>query len=396
MTRDPLEHEHNGRHSGSARERWQGLDEGQRRRVWRVHRHRRRRMFLRLWLAFGLVTLILALGLAGLVYALVTLLRPGGASNLLPWLVAAGAAVLCPLLALVIARGAFRGFAAPLSDLISAAERIAAGDLTARVTEAGRGDLARLTRSFNRMAEQLEHAEELRQNLTADVAHELRTPLQIIQGNLEGILDDVYEPDEEHLLSTLRETRSLGRLVDDLRTLSVAEAGQLRLLKENVVVRELLQDVATSFSGQAEAAGVELTVSIDPTEKELTLSGDEVRLGQVLGNLVANALRYCERGQRITLGAAATATGVRLTVTDTGRGIPEQDLPFLFDRFWRGKDGGHGEGTGLGLAIARQLVQAQGGEIQVESQPGQGTTFTIDLPAADPLPAARLSTEARD
>ncbi|HNR95802.1 MAG TPA: ATP-binding protein [Anaerolineae bacterium] len=382
MTRGPLEHEHNGRHSASARERWQGLDEGQRRRAWRVHRHRRRRMFLRLWVAFGVVTLGLSVGLAGLVYAVATLLRPGGTADLLPWLIAAASAVLFPLLAVLVARRAFRGYAAPLSDLISAADRIAAGDLTARVTEAGRGDLARLTRSFNRMAEQLDHAEELRQNLTADVAHELRTPLQIIQGNLEGILDDVYEPDEEHLLSTLRETRSLGRLVDDLRTLSVAEAGQLRLLKETVVVRELLQDIATSVSGQAEAAGVELAVNIDAGEKELTLTGDEVRLGQVLSNLVANALRYCERGQRITLGAAATDSGVRLTVTDTGRGIPEQDLPFLFDRFWRGKDGGHGEGTGLGLAIARQLVQAQGGQIQVESQPDQGTTFTIDLPAA--------------
>jgi len=339
-------------------------------------------MFLRLWVAFGVVTLGLSVGLAGLVYAVATLLRPGGTADLLPWLIAAASAVLFPLLAVLVARRAFRGYAAPLSDLISAADRIAAGDLTARVTEAGRGDLARLTRSFNRMAEQLDHAEELRQNLTADVAHELRTPLQIIQGNLEGILDDVYEPDEEHLLSTLRETRSLGRLVDDLRTLSVAEAGQLRLLKETVVVRELLQDIATSVSGQAEAAGVELAVNIDAGEKELTLTGDEVRLGQVLSNLVANALRYCERGQRITLGAAATDSGVRLTVTDTGRGIPEQDLPFLFDRFWRGKDGGHGEGTGLGLAIARQLVQAQGGQIQVESQPDQGTTFTIDLPAA--------------
>lgn len=382
MTEDPLKREHNGRHFASVAERWHGLDEGQRRHLWRVRRHRGRRMFLRLWVAFGVVTLGLALGLAGLVYAIATLLRPGGTADLLPWLIAAASAVLFPLLAVLVARRAFRGYAAPLSDLIAAAERIAAGDLAARVTEAGRGDLARLTRSFNRMAEQLEHAEELRQNLTADVAHELRTPLQIIQGNLEGILDEVYEPDEEHLLSTLRETRSLGRLVDDLRTLSVAEAGQLRLLKETVVVRELLQDVATSLSGQAEAAGVELTVILNPAEKELTLSGDEVRLGQVLSNLVANALRYCERGQRITLGAAATAAGVRLTVSDTGRGIPEQDLPFLFDRFWRGKDGGHGEGTGLGLAIARQLVQAQGGEIKVESQPGQGTTFTIDLPAA--------------
>ena len=382
MTEGPLPHEHNRSHTAAARERWQALDEGQRRRLWRVHRHRRRRMFLRLWVAFGVVTLGLALGLAGLVYAILTLLRPGGASNLLPWLIAAAAAVIFPLLAVLVARRAFRGYAAPLSDLIAAADRIAEGDLTTRVAEAGRGDLARLTRSFNRMAEQLEHAEELRQNLTADVAHELRTPLQIIQGNLEGILDDVYQPDEEHLLSTLRETRSLGRLVDDLRTLSVAEAGQLRLQLEPIAVKGLLEDAATSFSGQAEAAGVGLSVDIKPSEHELKLLGDEGRLGQVLSNLVANALRYCERGDRITLHAGATTSGVRLTVSDTGRGIPEQDLPFLFDRFWRGKDGGHGEGTGLGLAIARQLVQAQGGEIQVESRPGQGTTFTIDLPGS--------------
>jgi signal transduction histidine kinase len=290
------------------------------------------------------------------------------------------AAALSPLVAAIVARRAFRGIAAPLSDLIAAADRMAEGDLSARVAQVGRGDVARLARSFNHMAEELQRAEEVRRNLTADVAHELRTPLQIIQGNLEGILDDVYEPSDENLLSTLEETRSLGRLVDDLRTLSLAEAGQLRLSMEPLLARELLADVATSFSGQAEVVGVKLTVQVSEEDAGLTFQGDAGRMDEILTNLVANALRYTPRGGSITLGARAIPSGVRLTVADTGEGIPEDDLPHIFDRYWR-DDGARGtQGAGLGLAIARQLVQAQGGEIQVHSAVGQGTTFHIDLP----------------
>jgi signal transduction histidine kinase len=260
---------------------------------------------------------------------------------------------------------------------------VAEGDLSVRVSAKGHGDFDQLARVFNHMVEELEAADRQRRNLTADVAHELRTPLQIIQGNLEGILDDVYEPTEEHILATLDETRLLARLVDDLRTLSLAESGQLALVREPIDVAELLADVHTSFSGQAEAAGIELRVEVDQGTRPLTLVGDVGRLDQVLGNLVGNALRHTPRGGTICVSAESRDGGVRLRVSDTGVGIPPEDLPAVFDRFWKGdKARSHtsAAGSGLGLAIVQQLVHAHGGQIAVESKVGEGTTFTIDLP----------------
>ncbi|UCF29382.1 MAG: HAMP domain-containing histidine kinase, partial [Chloroflexota bacterium] len=266
-----------------------------------------------------------------------------------------------------------------LARVMAAADAVAEGDFSVRVPERGSGEFGRLTRSFNRMVNELELADQQRRNLTADVAHELRTPLHIIQGNLEGIADGVYEADAEQIDRLLGETRQLSRLVEDLRTLSLAEAGQLPMNWEPVEVGELLADVATSFSGQAEAAGVDLQYSLRQGGEPLVIQGDAGRLDQVLSNLVANALDHTPRGGQINISAGPNQAGVQIEVADNGRGIGEDDLPFIFDRFWRG-EGARQASSGLGLAIAQQLIQAHGGKIGVESQLNEGTTFRIDLP----------------
>jgi two-component system OmpR family sensor kinase/two-component system sensor histidine kinase BaeS len=278
---------------------------------------------------------------------------------------------------------AFRSLGTPLAKIMAAADAVAEGDLSTRVDESGPGEFRRMARAFNRMTAELEHADQQRRNLTADVAHELRTPLHILQGNLEGLQDGIYQPTSEHIAAMLDETQMLSRLVDDLQTLSLAEAGQLQLRLEPVELPELLADVATSFSGQMESAGIDLQVQSQGRPTELTVNGDVERLDQVLSNLLGNALRHTPPGGRILLQAESTPEGVRIRVQDTGEGIAAEDLPYIFDRFWRGdkaRQRRSGAGSGLGLAIARQFVQAHGGSIQVESQLGEGTRFTIEMP----------------
>jgi len=333
-------------------------------------------------------------GMAALAFLFTRLSGGNGQTAVLVWIGGCSLSLALPLLAVRLAMRAFRDIATPLADVMTAADAVAEGDLSVRVPVPVHGpdEFGRLAESFNRMTEELERADQRRRNLTADVAHELRTPLHIIQGNLEGILDDVYAPSAEHIGATLDETRLLARLVDDLRTLSLAEAGQLPLNREPVDVIEFLADVGTSFSGQAEAAGIDLRVEpalslsngAESDTPAMTIIADVGRLDQVLGNLMANALRHTPSGGVITLRAEPIEGGVRIIVRDTGEGILAEDLPYVFDRFWRGdRSRSHtsGAGSGLGLAIARQLVRAHSGRIGVESEPGRGTTFTIELPA---------------
>jgi len=287
--------------------------------------------------------------------------------------------------AALIGRWGFQRIGTPIAEIMSAAEAVAKGDLSVRVNDKIPGEFGRLARSFNHMTSELQRAEQQRRNMTADIAHELRTPLHLIQGNLEGMQDGVYEPNPENLDATLEETRLLIRLVSDLQTLSLAEAGQLPLHPVRIPVADLLSDVVTSFSTQATEQEVTLQLNL-ASEAALELEADPDRLDQALSNLVANALRYTPCGGKIVLSAEAIPQGVRLRVSDTGQGIPPEDLPYVFDRFWRGdraRTRTGGAGSGLGLAIARQLIQAHGGTISVESQPGEGTTFTIELPVEE-------------
>jgi two-component system OmpR family sensor kinase/two-component system sensor histidine kinase BaeS len=339
-------------------------------------------LFFRFISLFGMIVVLILAGMAGVAYLLSNFFGGEGQTAFAVWLAGCCLSIALPLLAVFISVRTFRGIATPLSDVMAAADAVAEGDFTVRIEEDRQGDFGQLSRSFNRMAGELERAEQQRRNLTADIAHELRTPLHIIQGNLEGILDGVYEPTAEHINTTLDETRLLARLVEDLRTLSLAEAGQLPLVIEPVNIGELLADVQTSFSGQAEAAGIDLSLALNGQGKAMMISGDIGRLDQVLTNLVANAIRHTKAGGQVILSAEIVEDGIEIVVQDNGEGIDAADLPYIFDRFWRAdRARPHSDGTvGLGLAIARQLVRAHDGKIEVESQPGQGTTFTIFLP----------------
>ncbi|MCS7221670.1 MAG: ATP-binding protein [Anaerolineae bacterium] len=276
-----------------------------------------------------------------------------------------------------------RALAAPLAHLTAAVRGVAAGDLSQRVPEQGPEEVAELGRAFNQMTEALARAEELRRNLVADVAHELRTPLTVIQGNLRAILDGVYPLEASEIATIYDETRLLSRLVDDLRELAQAEAGQLPLERRPVDMGELIQTAITGFGPVASEHQVTLTAEVAPDLPMVHVDPD--RISQVLRNLLSNALRHTPSGGQVTVMAQAGPEGfITLRVQDTGSGIALEDLPHVFERFWRAdrSRARRTGGTGLGLAIARHLVEIHGGKIGVESRPGQGATFWFTLPVA--------------
>lgn len=273
-----------------------------------------------------------------------------------------------------------RRMAAPVDDVMTAADRVASGDYSVRVAERGPGEMRRLARSFNQMTERLGSDEERRRALLADVAHELRTPLAVIQGNTEGMIDGLYPADRQHLATLLEEAKVMARLLQDLQTLSTAEAGQLVLHREPTTARRLADDAVASFAGVAADKGVSLRTSV-PDELP-DLNADPFRIGEVLSNLLANAVRHTPHGGSITIAARRANHGVAFAVTDTGPGIPAEQLPDVFDRYVKAADTG---GSGLGLAIARTLVQAHGGTITAANEPGGGATIRFTLPI-EPAP----------
>jgi two-component system OmpR family sensor kinase/two-component system sensor histidine kinase BaeS len=299
--------------------------------------------------------------------------RPEGRGGSFPWYVVFPIALFVGFW--VFGR-AVRRTARPIGEVMDAAARVADGDLSARVDVDGPPDVRDLARSFNRMAERLEANERLRRDLLADVAHELRTPLSVIRGRVEGMRDGLYEPDGEHLELLEHETEVMARLLDDLQLLSNAEAGALQLHRERVAPRVLVEAAVAAHGAQADEAGLGLVTDVE--DGLPTLDVDRVRIGEVLSNLISNALRHTSAGGSITLGAKRDENGVVFSVADRGEGIPANDLPHVFERFAKSPES---RGAGLGLAIAKSLVRAHGGSISAESEPGHGTTIRFLLPA---------------
>ena len=263
----------------------------------------------------------------------------------------------------------------PVGRLVDAAARLSNGDYSARVPEVESGPMREVIRSFNGMAERLEQSSEQRRRLLADVGHELRTPLTVIQGELEAMADGVHAAGPEQIEMLLDETRLLARLIDDLRVLSLSEAGELRLDVESIEARTLLADAV----GPYQALAARSDIKIETVAEAGAVLADPTRLHEVLANVIANAIRHTPAGGSVTLTATTSATGWLFTVRDTGTGIPADQLPLVFERFAKGADS---RGTGLGLSIARGLVRAHGGEMTAASVAGQGTTIQFSIPVA--------------
>jgi two-component system sensor histidine kinase BaeS len=291
----------------------------------------------------------------------------------------AAAVLVFVILAVAGTAGGARRLALPFGNLIEAAGRLEEGDYSARVAPVTRGprELKSLVGAFNSMAARLETDERQRRSLLADVSHELRTPLAVLQGELEAMIDGVHPMDEAHLTAAVDQIAMLTKLVEDLRTLALAEAGTLPLHKEPTDVAVLAQEAATSFEGLATTAGVQVQVRMPDDMPIVEL--DPLRIQQVIGNLVANALRYAPAGSFVLVEGEARPGWVTLSVIDHGPGVPPDLLPHLFERFAKAEDS---RGSGLGLAIARRLVEAHGGSIRAEQPPDGGTILAFDLPAA--------------
>ena len=336
---------------------------------------RRRRFVRRAGIAVGAMLLLSLIGGVTLVSTLVERVGAGRIGG--PGIAVAVIILLAGVAFVLLFAGAMRRLAVPVSEVVTAAGRAGDGDFSVRVREVGPPFLRVVARAFNRMVARLKVQDEERRQLMADVAHELRTPLSVMQGRLEGILDGVYPADETHVKALLDDTRVLGRLGEDLRTLANAESAAFVLKREPTDLGVLVTETVRSLRARAEAQHVRVTSSIASVLPLVEI--DPLRIREVLTNVMANALQHTPPDGVVSVSVAQQDERIVMVVTDTGSGIAPEDLPKVFDRFYKGPQS---RGSGLGLAIARKFVVAHGGEIRASSEAARGTTITITLPLA--------------
>jgi signal transduction histidine kinase len=305
------------------------------------------------------------------------------------------AGAIAGVISLVIARWLARGMTQPLRDMASAARAMETGDYSRRVRTRSRDEVGQLAVAFNRMSAEMALLEQSRRDLVANVSHELKTPITAIRAHLENLADGVEQPNRETLQVMLAQTERLGRLVDQLLDLSRLESGEVPLHAETFGLAPLVDRVASEIAVGRSVDDIELR---DDVSERLLVHADEERVHQVLFNLVDNAVRFTPPGGTVTVSAALDDDRVVVIVADTGVGIGPEHLPRLFERFYRAdpaRSRDDGGGTGIGLAIARSIVEAHGGRITAESEPGRGARFTFDLPAATAAVPASTTTHDR-
>lgn len=290
------------------------------------------------------------------------------------------AGIVGGITALILAFFLSNSFLSPLKSLIQASQKMAGGDLSVRVPVKGKDELAVLARTFNHMANSLERAEKNRKAMTADIAHELRTPIAVQRAHLEALQDGIYPLTPENLQPVLDQTEFLARLVEDLRVLALADAGQIPLEFREIAPLDLVRRIYERFRPEADAKSISLQIVDETSGMGQSIQGDERRIEQILNNLMSNALRFTPEGGGITLRVSQQGNMLAFMVEDTGPGISPEDLPFIFERFYRGNRNQSSEGTGLGLAIARQLALAHGGTLEAANLPEGGAKFTLSLP----------------
>jgi two-component system, OmpR family, sensor histidine kinase BaeS len=291
----------------------------------------------------------------------------------------AGAAGLAALLALVTGLALARRITRPVTRLITVTRAMAGGDRAARAGDIrAPSELRELATAFDQMADTLDREDQIRRDLIAGVAHELRTPIAVLQAGHEALLDGVADPSPAELSSLRDEVLRLTRMVDDLQTLAAADAAVLHLARRQCDLADIAASAADSLARQFEAADI----ALDRRLSGVSVLADPRWLHQVVTNLLTNALKFTPAGGSVTIGTRQDRQDAVLEVTDTGIGIPAGDLPRIFDRFWRGRAASHTSGSGIGLAIAAELTRAHGGKLTASSQPGHGTRLTLTLPRA--------------